>query len=195
MANNKEIILAAGATAIVIGGIVIYCNRHTIFDAFKMLTTNNYFSDKELYNSATATAKKIDNKPKDDAIWANLNSLRTNVLNPVRQMCGFPITISSGYRSKALNQEVKGASNSQHLTGNAADLVPSNSKGTLAQIFAACASLGNYDQLIIEQDSKGNRWVHVSYNPANNRKQMMSYVSTRSPQYINITADQVKNYV
>lgn len=195
MTNNKEIILAAGATAIVIGGIVIYCNRHTIFDAFKMLTTNNYFSDKELYNSATATAKKIDNKPKDDAIWANLNSLRTNVLNPVRQMCGFPIKISSGYRSKALNQEVKGASNSQHLTGNAADLAPSNSKGTLAQIFAACASLGNYDQLIVEQDSKGNKWVHVSYVPTGARKQMMSYVSTRSPQYINITVDQVKNYV
>lgn len=195
MANNKEIILAAGATAIVIGGIVIYCNRHTIFDAFKMLTSNNYFTDKELYHSSTADSLKIDNKPKDDAVWANLNSLRTNVLNPVRQLCGFPITISSGYRSQAVNKAVNGASNSQHLVGQAADLVPSNSKGTLAQIFAACASLGNYDQLIIEQDSKGNRWVHVSYVPTGARKQMMSYVSTRSPQYINITVDQVKNYV
>lgn len=192
METSTKIGLAAGATAIVVGGIVIYANRHTIFDKVKMITTKNYFTLKELTYSETAEKKGIDNTP-NETVKANLQALITNVLNPVREIYGNSIAISSGYRSPALNKAIGGASNSQHLTGQAADLVPYNKKGTLEQIFAACVAVGNFDQLIIEQN-KNSRWVHVSYDPTRNRRQILSFVSTRNPQYINITADQAKQY-
>ena len=63
METSTKIVLAAGATAIVVSGIVIYVNRHTIFDKVKMITTKNYFTIGELTASDTAKAKKIDNTP------------------------------------------------------------------------------------------------------------------------------------
>jgi len=193
METQTKIALAAGATAIVVGGIIIYINRHTIFDKVKMLTTKNYFTIGELTASNTAKAQKIDNTP-TPAVKQNLQKLITNLLNPVRELYGQPITVSSGYRCPELNKAVGGASNSQHQTGQAADLVPANKKGTLEQIFAACVAVGNFDQLIIEQNSKGQRWIHVSYDAAKKRRQIMSFVANRSPQYINITADKAKQY-
>lgn len=193
METSTKIALAAGATAIVVGGMVIYINRHTIFDKVKMVTTKNYFTIRELTASDTAKAKKIDNTP-TPAAKQNLQDLITNVLNPVREIYGKPILISSGYRCPALNAAVGGAANSQHTTGQAADLVPANSKGSLEQIFAACVAVGNFDQLIIEQNRNGQRWVHVSYAPERSRRQIMSFVASRSPQYINITVDQAKQY-
>lgn len=189
MENSTKIFLAAGATAIVIGGIVIYQKRHEIFDSIKMITTKNYFTIKELSASETAKKKKIDNTP-TEAVKKNLEALTTNVLNPVREICGFPITVSSGYRCPALNAAVGGAANSQHTTGQAADLVPANAKGTLAQIFAACVAVGNFDQLIVERNSKGSQWVHVSFDPSRNRRQIMSYNPTE--RYKNITVEQGK---
>lgn len=193
METSDKILIAAGATALIVGGIIIYSNRHTLFDKVKMITTKNYFTIKELTASDTAKAKGIDNTP-TEAVKKNLEALTTNVLNPVREIYGKPILISSGYRCPALNAAVGGAANSQHTTGQAADLVPANSKGSLEQIFAACVAVGNFDQLIIEQNRNGQRWVHVSYDPTRNRRQMMSFVASRSPQYINITADQAKQF-
>lgn len=44
-------------------------------------------------------------------------------LEVIRKACGNrPITITSGYRSPEHNQNVNGASNSQHLYGTAADI-------------------------------------------------------------------------
>ncbi|MBO4601636.1 MAG: peptidase M15 [Salinivirgaceae bacterium] len=159
-----------------------------------MITTKNYFTIKEMIASDTAKKLGIDNTPSED-VKANLQSLITNVLNPAREIYGKPITVSSGYRCPALNAALKGAKTSQHQTGQAADLVPANSKGSLAEIFAACAAVGNYDQLIVEQNAAGNKWVHVSYDPTKNRRQLMSYVSNRNPQYINITVDQAKQFL
>lgn len=43
-------------------------------------------------------------------------------LEVIREACGNrPMTITSGYRSKAHNTAIKGAKNSQHVKGNAAD--------------------------------------------------------------------------
>jgi len=43
-------------------------------------------------------------------------------LQKVRDAVGSPITITSGWRSKEHNTSVGGATNSQHLTGKAADI-------------------------------------------------------------------------
>lgn len=136
------------------------------------LTTGSYFSIEELCASDVAKKHGIDNTPSAPVV-ANLQKLITNCLNPVREIYGSPIIISSGYRCKALNEKVGGVANSQHLTGCAADLVPDHG-GTLKGIFEACVKFGNYDQLIIEENNKGNRWVHVSYSEQN-RREVLAY--------------------
>ncbi len=43
-------------------------------------------------------------------------------LERLREYCGFPLVITSGYRSQNRNQEVGGASGSYHLRGEAVDV-------------------------------------------------------------------------
>ena len=55
-----------------------------------------------------------------------LKQLCVYILQPIRDNCG-RIDISSGYRSKAVNDTVGGVDNSQHKKGEEADISPSQS--------------------------------------------------------------------
>ena len=74
-----------------------------------------YFSIAELTASQTATRRRIDNTPDEEAI-DNLSLLLRHVLDPLRIALG-PVFISSGYRSPRLNRAIGGARNSQHVVG------------------------------------------------------------------------------
>lgn len=128
-----------------------------------------YFSIKELCKSDTAIRKKIDNHPTPE-IENNLKTLIEECLDPIREKYGKPITVTSGYRCDRLNREVGGKSNSQHLKGEAADLV-GNTNVKTKEIFDIAKQLGNYDQLLFETNGKGSKWVHISYKKTGNRKQ------------------------
>ena len=80
-----------------------------------------YFTIKELCRSTTADRKGIDNRCGSD-IEANLTALVDNVLDPLREWYGKPIVVNSGYRCPALNKAVGGATTSQHMSGQAADI-------------------------------------------------------------------------
>ena len=80
------------------------------------------FTLNELTYSDTASRLGIKNLPTQEVIQ-NLGALVQNVLQPLRDMLGKPITITSGFRNKLLNQKVGGANNSQHLFGQAADII------------------------------------------------------------------------
>lgn len=75
----------------------------------------------------------------DDPIpapWILDNIYRlANRLQVLRDLLGKPIIINSGYRSKAHNQAVGGASQSQHLNGMAADIVVSGMPAPAVQAF------------------------------------------------------------
>ena len=130
------------------------------------LTEN--FTLNELVYSATAEKNKIDNRPSVQVI-ANLKSLCENVLQPLRNALGCPIIISSGFRCAVLNKKVGGQPNSQHLMGQAADLVVPQKN--LKDVFNYIKSHLNYDQLLYEY-SKTDKWIHVSFrNDGHNRKQ------------------------
>jgi uncharacterized protein YcbK (DUF882 family) len=45
------------------------------------------------------------------------------VLEPLRITLQKPVIITSGYRSKKLNEAIGGSSTSQHMKGQAADLI------------------------------------------------------------------------
>lgn len=53
-----------------------------------------------------------------------LRRLCVEVLEPVRSALGCPLRVTSGYRSVAHNRRIGGSRSSQHLRGEAADIIP-----------------------------------------------------------------------
>ena len=128
-----------------------------------------HFTIDELSDSATAKAKGIDNTPTGE-VKMNLQALIEQVLDPLRIKYGRTIKINSGYRSPALNKLAGGASTSQHLKGEAADIT-AGSREENKKLFELIKEAGVYDQLI---DEKNYQWVHVSFRrDENNRKQIL----------------------
>lgn len=146
---------------------VLLFNRFRVMIELNKTRLSQNFSLGEFVVTATG----LDNIPDAGAIQ-NLRSLVVNVLQPLRSALGRPVTISSGYRSKAVNNLISGADTSQHLTGEAADI---QVKGlTPPQIVKRIQGLNlPFDQLIDEQ-VKGRSWVHVSYRNGSNRSQALS---------------------
>jgi len=122
-----------------------------------------YFTIAELTHTDTG----LPNIP-TPAQKANLTALGENVLDPVRTLYGKPITVNSGFRSKAVNDhpEVKGSKTSQHLKGEAADLKCYNNK----LLFELIRDNFVFDQLINEYNYK---WIHVSFSQLHNRNQIL----------------------
>lgn len=128
-----------------------------------------HFMLSEFTKSSTAEALGIDNTPNLEIV-CNLQQLCFHVLEPMRNWFDVPITISSGYRSQALNKAVGGVPNSQHLTGQAVDIhLRSIEEGR--QWFEYLMDQ-NFDQLLWEKDSCGHTWIHVSWNGSRNRHQV-----------------------
>lgn len=126
------------------------------------------FTMSELINSDEAKKHGINNIPNNKQVLDNLLLLITECLQPIRNYIGKPIQVTSGYRCQTLNNlpTIRGAKNSQHLTGQAADIVI---KGMAPkQVIEKIKASGvEYDQLINEF----NLWTHVSYSKDRNRKQ------------------------
>lgn len=128
-----------------------------------------YFTIAELCKSSTADKYGIDNKCKKEHVAA-LTNLIDKVLDPLREDWGKPITVNSGFRSAELNKKVGGASNSQHMAGEAADITAGNNADN-KKLFELAQKLKlPVDQLIDEQNFK---WLHVSYRSGNNRGQVL----------------------
>lgn len=130
-----------------------------------------YFTIKELCASNTAAKYKIDNTP-TQSVEQNLVQLVDNILDPLRLRYGRPIHVSSGYRSRRLNAAVGGVSNSQHLYGQAADILGHDkSIAETKRLFRLIQDMKlPFDQLILEHSRYGSYWVHVSYSPKNRRQ-------------------------
>ena len=131
------------------------------------------FTLEEFTASATAKAKGISNNPGQTDI-VNLCGLVHNVLQPLRKWWGAEIKIGSGFRSLALNRAVGGVRNSQHMRGEAADLCIDGDLQKGKQWLAWIKTHCDFDQLILEHNSKGNYWVHVSFRcDGKNRRQVI----------------------
>ncbi|HEX2932745.1 MAG TPA: D-Ala-D-Ala carboxypeptidase family metallohydrolase [Candidatus Binatia bacterium] len=133
-----------------------------------MPNLTDHFSLEEMTFSETASRHGIDNKP-DTASRQNLLELCENILEPIRELAGGPITVTSGYRSPILNSIIGGAPESQHKIGEAADInCPFLNPQALFQRIRQ-SDLA-FDQLIDEFGT----WVHISYRkPGRNRRQVL----------------------
>lgn len=124
-----------------------------------------YFSIRELIHSDTAKRLNIDNTP-GIIEENNIKRLIDEILDPIREEYGSPIRISSGYRCKRLNSLVGGSNTSQHMKGEAADLIPVD--GDTRRLFDVIRKMINEGkiktgQLIWEYGTQTKpKWVHIS---------------------------------
>jgi hypothetical protein len=131
------------------------------------------FTLNELTKSQEATRLGIDNTPNEEHIL-NLKLLCENVLQPIRDFYGMPLSVSSGYRSAALCEAIGSSSKSQHTKGQAADFeIFGVANKDLADFVVKNL---DYDQCILEfwnENELNSGWVHCSYNASGNRKQFL----------------------
>ena len=129
-----------------------------------------HFTLQEMTESLTAKKHGIANVPPPEAV-ENLRRLCTHTLEPLREKLGLPIIITSGYRTKELNDIIVHASRkSQHMSGQAADFYVAQgpvqgsrvqgSRELLIQAFRLIITEPeiDFDQLIIYPT-----FIHVSY--------------------------------
>ena len=131
------------------------------------------FTLNELIKSQEATRLGIDNTPNEEQI-KNLKILCENILQPLRDYYGMPLSISSGYRSAALCEAKGSSAKSQHTKGQAADFeifgIPNK------EIADFIVENFDYDQCILEfwnENEPNSGWVHCSYSLNANRKQYL----------------------
>ena len=130
---------------------------------------------REATHSETAEKLGIKNIP-SKAEFQSMQLVAQTVFEPVRNYIGKPIKVTSFYRSLALNKAIGGSKSSQHVLGQAIDMVHSDGFTNL-EIFQLIRHRGIFDQLIWEFGTDYEpAWVHVSYRPTGNRKQVLKSV-------------------
>lgn len=97
------------------------------------------------------------NRLQAESFILELQVLANYVLEPIRDILGVPLKVNSGFRCRELNAVVGGVPTSQHVKGEAADIVPIGL--TIEEAFNKLrAAKGlRYGQLIHE-----GTWIHVS---------------------------------
>lgn len=165
-----------------------------------------YFTMDEFIRSDEAKKRNIDNTPTDYQ-KRNVIMLVDNLLDPLREAwaeycmrwhLGTPaIVVSSGIRSKALNDAVGGSKTSAHYHGWAADLIPKN--GNLKEFKKFCIEWlfdKKFDQFISEDENDDNipRWIHIGYKNGSG-KQRVQYKYMKNGKYYYLTDLLTGNYL
>lgn len=147
-----------------------------------------HFCLHEFTESPTARKHGIENSPPMEAVQ-NLQHLCLCTMEPLREALGLPVIITSGYRTKRLNDILSHASHrSQHCVGSACDFYVgwSPSLNARGQAGTVCPSARerlikafrliltspsiDFDQLILYPN-----FIHVSYvSPEANRHYIMT---------------------
>lgn len=116
-----------------------------------------YFSLAEL----TRTGTGIPNSPNPSETEA-LRALANGPAHWLREQVG-PLRVNSGYRSPPVNKAVGGSSSSQHMKGEAVDLVPVTV--TRDEAFAVLVEGMRSGQVVVDQaiTYDGKPHLHLSY--------------------------------
>lgn len=118
--------------------------------------------------SPTALRLGIKNEP-NEAQYTAMVMVAEMCFEPLRKWYGKPIKINSFFRCDELNKAVGGSKTSQHVSGHAIDM-SAGSKEENEKLFNWAKDNLEFDQLINEYDFS---WVHISYVPNKNRKQIL----------------------
>lgn len=115
---------------------------------------SEHFTLEEFLN----TRKYPCNKPSLQHV-ANMVYGCVMLLEPARQVVG-PIIINSGFRNEDVNRHVGGVRNSQHLTGQAADIRPKDPQ-QFHRLVDFLSTHPHTDQLLTARSG----WLHISWSP------------------------------
>jgi len=155
-----------------------------------------YFSYDEFADSATAEEHGIDNTIPNITVETNIACLVNEILDPLRELVGVPIYVTSGYRCKELNTVLKGSKNSQHMKGEAADITTNDKYGNMVMVIELlCGHMTrealpdhaffydydkleffDFDQLIMYRQSKDKTnfaWLHVSHKQKGGNRRLV----------------------
>lgn len=125
------------------------------------------FTVEEFEKSDIAAKNEINNRINDVEVLSNITYLCMHLLQPLRDAINMPITITSGYRCYKLNKAVNGAKTSQHMKGEAADIICND----LNKIYLFVKNSGiDFDQMIVYTKKK---FIHLSLKKDGNRKQIL----------------------
>lgn len=111
------------------------------------------------------TSCGLENTPSTEQI-INLCFGANNILQPLRNYLGKPITVNSGFRSIEVNKAVGGVSNSQHIAGCAADI--RISQLDMVKVMTWLKNCKYCDQVL-----QGKSFIHVSWTINNPRRQVI----------------------
>ena len=142
-----------------------------------MKISPHFTLDEAVFSQTAARMGSPLGKPPPD-VMDNIERLAHEVLEPLRGILGKPIKITSWWRPVWLNKAIGGAPNSQHIVGEAADIVVPDF--TPADVWRAAVQNGlqvRYDQIIHEFD----RWVHISVGIGRKREPFQPTRRTARP--------------
>lgn len=117
-----------------------------------------HFTRADLIRSKIAQERGIDNTPPEHLLL-NLDATLAGA-ERIRAALGFPMFISSGYRSPYLNAAVGGSKTSQHMQCQAIDFTCPGfgDPEMIVRKLTSMRELLGIDQLILEKT-----WVHASF--------------------------------
>lgn len=133
----------------------------------KNIRLGRFFYLSEFCRSEWASRHGIIIEPPPHIV-EELRNLVVHVLDPLRTEIG-PIHVMSGYRPLVVNRGVGGSLGSQHLVGQAADIISDHMPAR--QVFETIRRMDlPFDQVIDEFA----QWVHVSYGPRHRRQALVA---------------------
>ena len=117
------------------------------------------FTLEEMIYSSTAQKRGINNYP-DLLQLEKLQLLCNKILQPLRNKLKKPITITSAFRCDELNRIVGGSKTSQHLKGEAADIICNDN----SQLWNLALELIYNGDIVVGQiiNEKNLSWIHIS---------------------------------
>lgn len=128
-----------------------------------------YFKLSEFLYSSTAYKHKVDNTPNEEQKEHLIELME--FMDGFRAFWGGPIIVSSGFRCEELNELVGGAKNSAHKYGYAVDFVPANNKKKECyEAFKEYLKDKEFDELLLEKNSKGSIWIHFALKSYQNKQ-------------------------
>lgn len=120
----------------------------------------------EFLRSDIATRRGLPNEP-SAKVLASIEMDLAPLMQSVRDVLGGPVFITSGYRSREVNDLVGGRPDSRHMLGLAADFVCPRVGGPrqVCKLIIEHADRARFDTLIFE-----GAWVHIDISPTGERR-------------------------
>ena len=122
-----------------------------------------HFKLREFIASRKAEEHGIDNTPPDEAV-ENLRRLCEGCLEPLREALGLPVVVTSGFRTRELNDLLAHSSErSQHMLGQAADLYIGSGLSRRELLIKAFREILTNPKIDFDQIILYPTFIHVSF--------------------------------